>query len=296
MPNFLDALRALPHSFEGAALQEGPFGVIGLGEGALSAELLQTLIERRLTSSGTQFVLASADWEAAADDYANIAEASGARAVRLGEAELPKLSGLVPRSVLSTYTFAQWVAHASGHAEQALDADRLLADLAARCAPEVQEGNPARELAWSLWTRTPLLLAAQGEGFLVWAWQVLLARVGKSLSVPVERDPLYVLTGAFEARHESGDGRVALILGEEDEELALAREVLHSRVDEVIHVPFPEGVGGYPGSLALWYFGAWVAYYLAERYEQSPEDARPLREVLASLDERSAGERRGDLN
>ncbi|AFZ66029.1 SIS domain-containing protein [Deinococcus peraridilitoris] len=285
MPDFSDALRALPHSVDGAPSREGPYGVLGLGEGALPAELLLSLIERRLTSSGTQFVLASADWEVAADDYANIAEASGATLVRLGEADIQKLDGLVPRSVLSTYAYAQRVAYACGQGEAAQEADRLMASLAERCVPEVGEGNPARELAWSLWNRTPLLLAPQGEGFLTWAWQVLLARIGKSLSLPVEHDPLYVLTGAFEARHEHGDGRVALLLGEEDQELGLAREVLESRVDEVIAVPYPEGSGGYAGSLALWYFGAWVGYYLAERYGQKPEDSKPLREVLASLDQ-----------
>lgn len=286
MPEFSDILRALPGSFEGAPHYDGPYGVLGLGEGALPAELLQNLIERRLTSSGTQFVLASGDWEGAADDYANIAEASGARVVRVGGGELGKLSGLVARGALSTYHYAQWVAHACGQAVQAQRADRLMADLAARCAPEVQEGNPARDLAWSLWTRTPLLLAPQGEGFLVWAWQVVLARVGKSLSVGLEHDPLYVLTGAFEARHESGDERVALLLGEEDQELTLAREVLESRVDEVILVPYPEGENGYAGGLALWYFALWVAHYLAERYGQRSEDSLPLREVFSSLEAR----------
>ncbi|WP_027481719.1 SIS domain-containing protein [Deinococcus pimensis] len=296
MNRFQQALLALPGSFQGAPSHEGPYGVLGLGEGALPAELLQSLVSRRLTSSGTQFVLASRDWEAAAEDYVGMAEVSGARVARLGQGDLSRLAGLVERGVLSTYHYAQWVATATGHTHEAAEAERVLADLAARCAPDVEEGNPARELAWTLWTRAPLLLAPQGENFLVWAWQTLLARVGKTLAIPVERDALYVVTGAFEARHETGDGRVALILGEEDEEMALAREVLQTRVDEVVTVPFPEGSEGYAGSLGLWYFGLWVAAYLAERYEQSPEDAKALREVLASLEQDRARESRGDLN
>lgn len=286
MPDFLDTLRQLPDSSARGTPAEGPYGVIGLGEGALAAELLAEFVERQLTSSGTQFVLASADWDAAADDYANIAEASGARVVRLGHGDLEKLGGLVERGVFATYHYAQRVAHATGHAQEADEADRLMGVLRDRCAPEVQEGNPARELAWSLWTRTPLLVSASGESFPVRAWQLLLARVAKSLSVPVEHDALYILASAFEARHETGDDRVALILGDEDQEMGLAREVLETRVDEVVHVPFPEGAEGYAGNLALWYFGLWVAYYLAERYGQQPDDGQALREVLGSLEQR----------
>lgn len=284
MDRYWTALLALPDSFQGAPTFEGPFGVIGLGEGGLPAELLSNLIDRRLTREGTQFVLASRDWERAADDYANMSEVSGARVVRLGQGDLDRLSGLIDPGVLSTFHYAQWVATASGHTDEAREAELLMRQLATTCAPDVQDGNPARDLAWTLWGRNPLLLAPQGEGFLVWAWQLLLGRVGKTLAVPVERDPLYVLTGAFEARHENGDGRVALILGDEDQEMILAREVLETRVDEVHAVPFPGGASGYAGSLALWYFGLLVASYLAERYGQTPDDGRALREVLSSLE------------
>ncbi|MCD0157628.1 SIS domain-containing protein, partial [Deinococcus sp. 6GRE01] len=134
------------------------------------------------------------------------------------------------------------------------------------------ENNPARDLAWSLWGRTPLLLAAPEAEALPHAWQHLLARTGKTLSIPVLGDPLPFVTGAFEAQHEKGDAKVALILGDADDTLLLAREILESRIDEIIHVPYPDGAVGYPAALALWYFGAWVAAYLAERYEQQPGD------------------------
>ena len=117
-----------------------------------------------------------------------------------------------------------------------------------------------------MWGRTPLLLAPAADSALVFIWQQLLARVGKTLSIPVPEEPLLVVSGAFEGQHERGDEKIALILGEETAELALAREVLQSRVDDVLSVPFPEDEDGYAGQLALWYMGAWTSYYLAERY------------------------------
>lgn len=285
-PTFAEQLERLPSSYAGPTrVQSAPYGLIGLGEGALAAGLCEQFVPRRLTASGTQFVLESREVGAAAADYAQMAEVSGAEVVRVGSAggDLGGLGFLVPGGVLSTYHSAQYVAYASGNAEAAAEAERLLSDLAARCAPHVQEANPARDLAWSLWTRTPLLLAPLGDGWLTWAWQVALARVGKSLSVPVEHDPLTVVSSAFEARHESGDGRLALILGAEDDEMALARELLSTRIDEVLLVPYPDEVDGYAGQLALWYLALWTGFYLAERYGMGPEDGRALREVQASL-------------
>ncbi|ADV66967.1 SIS domain-containing protein [Deinococcus maricopensis] len=286
--NLTDTLLALPGSYAGpTAPLDGPHAVLGLGEGALPADLLTTFTDRRLSAGGTQFILSSAETSVAAADYANLGEASGARIVRAGEGPLDALSFLVPRGVTSTYHYAQFTAHATGHADAATRADALMRDLAERCAPHIEDGNPARELAWSLWGRTPMLLAASGDAWLTYAWQTLLARIGKTLSIPVERDPLYILTGAFEARHETGDGRVALLLGHVDPELALAREVLETRIDEVIHVPYTGSTddedGQYAAQLAHWYFAAWVAHYLAERHGVSSEDASPLREVLRTL-------------
>ena len=68
--------------------------------------------------------------------------------------------------------------------EDLKEAERLLADLARRCGPETGEDNPARALAWSVWGRAPLLLAAPDAEALPQAWQHLLARVGKTLGVP----------------------------------------------------------------------------------------------------------------
>lgn len=287
--NLLTQLSHLPGSYQGPDRPvQGPLGLLGLGEAALAAQLCADFVPTALTQSGTQLILSSPETQAAADDFAALAEVSGAAVLRAGVGEgrrfdLDTLAYLAPAGVLSTYHLAQYVAHASGHGEDARRAEALLQDLRDRCAPEREDDNPARELAWSLWGRAPMLLAPVGEGALLHAWQGVLARVGKVLSVPVEHQPLYTLTGAFEAHHERGDGRLALILGEEDREMQLCREILETRIDEVALVAYPGGASGYAGSLALWYFGCWVAAYLAEREGASAEDSPALTQVLATL-------------
>ena len=288
-------LLKLPGSYQGPTRTlSKPYGVLGVGAGTLPAALLETLTERHLTREGTQLILESADAAALARDYAGLSEVSGAAVVRAGvqrpETKTHDLTFLAPAGIGATYHLAQFAAYATGHAEEARLADQLLSALAEKCAPEVDEGNPARDLAWTLWNRTPLLLAAPEDSALVQIWQHLLARVGKVLSIPVEAEPLYVLTGAFEAQHDKGDSKVALILGDETPELTLVREVLETRIDEVVQVPFPssgtpQGEGGYPGAVALWYFGAWVAAYLAERHGVSSADSPALTEALKVLSE-----------
>lgn len=286
----LSLLERLPGSYAGPTQPEpGPHGLIGVGEGTLAAHLAATLIPATLTRSGTQFVVFSADAGDAARDYADLAEVAGAavRRVSTGGA-VDDVDVLVPGGLTVTYHAAQYLAHASGHADQAAEAETLLLELRARCAPEVEDGNPARDLAWTLWGRLPLLLAAPDAEALPHAWQSLLARVGKTLSVPVLGDPLALVTGAFEAQHEKGDAKVALLLGDPDPALLIAREVLESRIDEVVAVPYPAGgnpahPGGYAAQLALWYFGAWVAAYLAERYGVAADDLPVLTRAQAVL-------------
>ena len=60
---------------------------------------------------------------------------------------------------------------------------------------------------------------------------------------------------------------------------------MESRVDEIIHLPFPEheGDSDYAPTLALWYLGAWTALYLAEIGGQSPEDSPVLPRAQAEL-------------
>ncbi|GAA5511500.1 hypothetical protein Dcar01_00211 [Deinococcus carri] len=288
--NLLSLLEELPGSYAGPVQPEpGPHGLIGVGEGALAAHLAATLVPATLVRGGTQFVVSSADAGDAARDYADLAEVAGAAVRRVSTGgSAGEVDVLVPGGVTVTYHAAQYLAHASGHADQAEEAERLLAALRDRCAPHLLEGNPARDLAWTLWGRVPLLLAAEGAEALPHAWQSLLGRVGKTLAVPLLGDPLAVVTGAFEAQHEKGDAKVALFLGDTDPTLDVAREVLETRIDEVLHVPAPEGgnpqhPNGYAAQLALWYFGAWVAAYLAERYGLEAGDPPMLARAQAAL-------------
>lgn len=284
--DFFALLENLPASYGGSTRQEAsPYAVVGVGEGTLAAELLRTLVGSNFAHSGTQFVFFSPDAADLARQYAELAEVAGAGVRRIATGgQAADLDALVPGGVLATYHFAQAVAYASGHAEEAQAADLALSALAARCAPHVQEQNPARDLAWSLWGRMPLLLAAPEAAALPHAWQALFARTAKTLALPVLGDALPLVTGAFEAQHEQGDGRLALLLGDVDAALSVAREVLDSRIDEVIHVPYPQGTqADYAGQLTLWYFGAWVAAYLAERYGQSPADPPMLARAQAVL-------------
>ncbi|SEJ05927.1 phospho-glucose isomerase C-terminal SIS domain-containing protein [Deinococcus reticulitermitis] len=297
--DFLTLLARLPGSYAGPTRAEtGPYAVVGSGEGTLAAQLAQTLpgVRGNFTRTGTQFVLFSPDAQDAARTYAELAEVAGAGVRRIGTGgQAADLDVLVPGGTLATYHFAQALAYGTGHAEDAQAADMLLADLARRCSPEVGEGeNPARVLAWSLWGRSPLLIAGEGSEALSHAWQHLLARVGKTLGVPVLGDALPFVTGAFEAQHERGDGRVALVLGDLDPALGVAQEVLESRIDEVIAVPVPGETGSaYAGGLALWYLGAWVAAYLAERYGQPAEDSPVLARAQAVLAGEGDGEQLG---
>ncbi|ACO45569.2 SIS domain-containing protein [Deinococcus deserti] len=275
----MSLLLALPGSYAGPTRpEEAPHAVVGVGEGTLAAHLAQGFAPQVLARSGTQLVLSSPDAQAAATDYGDLAEVAGASTRRVSTGGAPgEIDVLVPGGPLATYHFAQFVAYATGHSDQAQAADRLMTDLAARCAPHVEEDNPARDLAWSLWGRMPLLLAAPDADALPHAWQALLARMGKTLAVPVVGDPLPVVSSAFEAQHEKGDAKVAVLLGDPDPALHLTREILESRIDEVIHVPYPGGeASGYAAQLTLWYFGAWVAAYLAERYSTDAADPAVL--------------------
>jgi hypothetical protein len=72
---------------------------------------------------------------------------------------------------------------------------------------------------------------------------------------------------------------VALILGEQDEEMRLLEEVLSSRVAQLerISLPFggtgqaPVDVGAY--NLVIWYISLWVAAYLSLLHKLDPADS-----------------------
>ncbi len=297
--NIAQALEALPFSYDGATKTlAAPFGVIGFGEGALAAQFSRLLIDDAVVlEAGTQFILAGGFDFGAVEAASLIAEAGGANVFRIGlprkrkidlsEEELSYMLEdetdepsddffAVANSSLSTYTYTQAIAYLSNQLEAAKAADQTLATLRDQCRSTVDTAqNPAKQLAWRLWTRTAILLPSSGFTLQAWAWQVSLSRLGKSMSIPVAHNALEILASGFEARHESGDALVALILGGEDENLAVAREILETRVDEVIEVPAPSGQA-YAANLGLWYLSCWVGFYLALLYKIDPADAKPL--------------------
>jgi Phosphoglucose isomerase N-terminal domain/Bacterial phospho-glucose isomerase C-terminal SIS domain len=197
----------------------------------------------------------------------------------LGADEVLEESGVdytVPASPFSAYHYLQALCYATGRASSAQAADQLLLELRDQYRTDIPtDENPAKRLAWSLWTRTPLLMATQDHAPQIWAWHNHISRLGKSMSIPLERNPLTVIASGFEARHESGDALVALTLGGDDEALRLVREVLETRIDEVIAVPAP-AAEPYAAGLGLWYLGAWVGFYLAMLYGTDPKDSSAL--------------------
>jgi hypothetical protein len=297
--NLVRQLELLPSSYDGAFRPlAAPFGVIGFGEGALAAELVRTFIDDSAApQGGTQLILDGGFDFGAVEAASVIAQASGANVFRMGQPRRQARSVSddelayeldepdseprddffpIPSHAFATYTYAQAVAYLSNHADQAEAADEALATLRERCKSEVPTSqNPAKQLAWSLWTRTPILLPASGFAVQNWVWQHALSRLGKSLSIPLVGNVLEVVASGFEARHESGDALVALLLGGADEGLSLAREILETRVDEVIEVPAPQGEA-YVANLGLWYLASWVGVYLSLLYNQNPKDSKPL--------------------
>lgn len=292
MSNLLTLLTQLPNSYTGPTQQQkAPYSVVGVGEGELAAQMAHTALSQHLLKEGTQFILFSPDGEEEALTYAQLSNVANVTSQCIGTGGVPDhIDVLVPSGPLATYHFVQYLLHATGQAEEAAKANQLLADLAEQCGPEAGEKSPARQLAWSLWDRVPLLLTATDTPGLLYAWQSLLARIGKMPALPVLGDPLPFVSGAFEAKHESGDGRVVLLLGDLDPRLELAQEILESRTDETIHIPATTSSDTLAGQLSLWYFGAWVAAYVAERYQKDHEDPATLGQAQALL----AGEEPSD--
>lgn len=297
------ALQGLPRSYAGPVRQlPVPYGIIGYGEGAWAAEVARTWIDASIVAGGgTQFVLLGGFDFGEADAGMILAEVAGASLYRMGIGtkqtratrdekgltlkfitELENLEHLIPISPLSSYTYLQALCYACGRANSAESAEHMLEDLCERCKTEVPSDlNPAKQLAWKLWTRTPILLAGSQFQSQIWGWQVLLSRIAKSMSIPVEHNPLTIIASGFEARHETGDSLVALLLGGSDDALELIQEVLESRVDEVIQVPAPNSEL-YAQQLGLWYFGAWVSLYLALLYGIDPKDSAALVELRSN--------------
>ena len=288
-------LEALPGSYDGPTrVMASPYGVIGFGEGALAAELTREFIDDASVAGGTQFILSGGMDFGAVEAAALISEAGGATVFQMGsesgfQAEVSSdeasiqlgddndsVTRVAP-SALATYHYALALAHMTGNAGKAQAVDAALSALRDTCGSSIPtESNPAKQLAWKLWTRTPLLIPSGGFALQPMVWQISLSRLGKSISIPVPLNALEVIASGFEARHESGDALVALFLGGEDERLRVARELLETRVDEVIEVGTSEP-DLFAANMALWYLSLWVGYYLSLMYSVDPQDSSSLK-------------------
>ncbi len=289
--NLLSRLAQLPHSYDGPdGLRKEPYGLIAYGEASSLPQLFESWLDAHLVVSGTQFIFAGGF------DYGEVApmklsaELGGAEVVVLGHGvHQPSLA--VPPDILSTYTYAGYLAHATGHKEDWLEANQVMADLAKVLMPEVETAqNPAKTLAWTLWNRVPFLLASRRQRGLMALVQRLIGRVAKSLAMTTAEHPLEVLTGAFETRHQLGDDMVAVILGDKDEELTLVEEVLSSRIAQLERIALPFGnVGTAPTdagayNLVIWYISLWVASYLALLNKFDPADSSVYQAVRTSFE------------
>lgn len=289
-------LETLPGSYDGPTrVMSAPYGVIGFGEGALAAELTREFIDDASVAGGTQFILSGGMDFGAVEAAALISEASGATvfqmgsesgfqaevsseeaSIQFGDADNDSVTRVAP-SALATYHYALALAHMTGNAGKAQAVDAALASLRDTCGSSIPtEENPAKQLAWKLWTRTPLLIPSGGFALQPLVWQIALSRIGKSMSIPVPLNALEVIASGFEARHESGDALVALFLGGEDERLRVARELLETRIDEVIEVGTPEP-DLFAANMALWYLSLWVGFYLSLMYSADPQDSSSLK-------------------
>ncbi|HKI58618.1 MAG TPA: SIS domain-containing protein [Trueperaceae bacterium] len=289
--SFLAQLAALPGSYDGPdGRQPEPYGVMGFGEASVLPGVLAAWIDAPLVGEGTQFLLTSGFDFGEVAALRVTAELSGASPIVLGDAAFEP-SFRVPGGVLSPYTHLSYLANATGHGNALLAAEAAMKALAARCAPEVPtEQNPAKTVAWTLWNRVPLLLSSRGRARFQPLVQQVLARVGKTLAIPTGEHPTGIVTGAFEARHQLGDDVVGLVLGPEDRELALVREVLGTRIAQIENLSerAGEALAAVDDPVAevmtLWYLSLWVAAYLALLHRLDPAELDVYRRVRDSAE------------
>ena len=276
---FLTALANLPGSYDGPdGLREEPYGLMAFGEASSLPSVFRSWVDAPLVLSGTQFILSGGFDYGDAAPLKVSAELAGAEVVTLGHG-LHEPSLFVEPASLSFYTYASYLAYATGHADDLAEANKTMLELAETMRPEIETArNPAKTLAWALWNRVPLLVASKPQAGLTDLVQRIFARTGKSLVITTGEHPLETLAGAFESRHSLGDDVVGLVLGDEDEEISLAVELLNTRVAQIEHLALPfGGVGAAPKdagahALVLWYVSMWVASYLALLHGLEPAD------------------------
>jgi hypothetical protein len=252
----------------------GPHGVLAYGEGRFAAELLGL---PEWVEEGTLFLLEGGYDLGEAAAMGLLAEGGRARVVRVGFRE--GVGVYIPPSPLSPYRYLRFLLLATGREEALKEVDEKLLQERRRLGPEIPLGeNPAKFLAYTLLERLPLFYSPFFRP-LEGAAQSLFARIGKSLSLTPPYSALEFFLTGLEARHQQGDPLAAVLLGE-GEALALAKEILETRVDALAEVPPPEG-SRLAQAMALWYRLAWTAYYLALLYGVDPSD----QEVLERLRE-----------
>jgi Hypothetical protein len=252
----------------------GSHGVLAYGEGRFAAELLAF---PEWVEEGTLFLLEGGYDLGEAAAMGLLAEGGRARVVRVGFRQGVDVH--VPPSPLSPYRYLRFLLLATGQEEALKEVDEKLLEERRRLGPEVPlEENPAKFLAYTLLERLPLFYSPFFRP-LEGAAQSLIARIGKSLSLTPPFSALEFFLTGLEARHEQGDPLAAVLLGG-GEAVALAKEILETRVDAVAEVLPPEG-SRLAQAVALWYRLAWTAYYLALLYGVDPSD----QEVLERLRE-----------
>ena len=287
---FFSRLFTLPESYDGPdGLREEPYGLMAYGEASSLPHVFKDWIDAPVVLSGTQFLFAGGFDYGDAAPLKISAELAGAQVVMLGHG-VHEPNVTVTPDVLSFYTYASYLAYATGHKDDLADANNIMRTLREHLRPEVEtERNPAKTLAWQLWNRVPLLLTNKRQSGLADLVQRVFSRVGKSLAITTGEHPLETLSGALEGRHQLGDDVVGLVLGYEDEEVALGIELLETRVAQVerLALPFAE-LGAAPNdsgaySLVVWYLSVWVAGYLALLHGLEPEDSQVYEALRGAL-------------
>lgn len=275
--DFLPRLRALPGSYDGPdGRQPEPYGLLAFGEAGDLAAVAGGWVDGPVVTQGTQFLFAGGFDFGEAATLRTATELAGARPIVVGD-EVYDPAYRVAGEPLSVYTYLGYLAHATGHGQAWRDAEARLADLADRVGPEVPTDlNPAKQLAWALWNRVPLLVSTRAWAPMQGLVQQVFARVGKTLAVPTGTHPGAVVSGAFEGRHQLGDDLVGLVVGPEDDEVGLVREVLATRVAQVERL---DGADDAPSTgdrvadaLVSWYRAVWTASYLALLHSFDPSE------------------------
>jgi len=282
---FLTRLAALPDAYDGPdGARPGPHGFDATGPAAVLVPLLAPWADGRGGAPGTLVLVSGRfDADAALERRRAEAEAAGAEVVVLGDAS-EGVGATIPDvalvdDALAPYHVVRYLAHATGRAEAGVRLEAALRHVAAAADPVVPTPeNPAKQLAWALWQRVPLLVGERIGAASQPLLQQTFARVGKALAVPSGDHAALVAAAAFEGRHALADDLVALLVGRRAAEFDLVEELLATRVAQVERLQFdggwlpPATDDAVVDGLTLWYAATWVAAYGALLADLDPAD------------------------